>query len=84
MNLYRKYMDTKAEHPDCLVLIKAGDFYEAVADDAKIVADALGLVLTRTIDGIPMSGFMVARADEYLHKLIGAGHKVFIADWAAA
>ncbi len=44
--LYRGYLKIKEHNPDTLVLYQVGDFFEAFNDDAKTVADALGLMLT--------------------------------------
>lgn len=43
----QQYMDMKNENPDALLLFRLGDFYEAFFDDAKIISDALSLVLTK-------------------------------------
>lgn len=76
-----QYMDMKENHPDEIVLIRLGDFYEALDNDAKILADELNLTLTgRTITAdmrVPLVGFPYHAADAYLAK-IRANHDVVI------
>ena len=57
----QQYVDMKAENPDALLMFRLGDFYEAFFEDAKVISESLGLVLTqRGTDGagenIPMCG----------------------------
>ena len=61
-----------------------GDFYELFFDDAEIAARALGIVLTKRgkhegMD-IPMCGVPVERAEDYLNRLIGQGHRVAVCE----
>lgn len=57
-------------------LTRMGDFYEAFGDDAKVVADILGLVLTKTRDGRPACGIPAWRMDEYVLELKANGIEV--------
>lgn len=70
---FMQYMDMKESHPDEIVLIRLGDFYEALDNDATILADELNLTLTgRTITAdmrVPMVGFPYHAADAYLAKI---------------
>lgn len=76
-----QYMDMKENHPDEIVLIRLGDFYEALDNDATILADELNLTLTgRAITAdlrVPLVGFPYHAADAYIDK-IRANHSVVI------
>lgn len=82
-DLYTIYMDETTRRPGSLVLIRAGMYLEAVADAATIVADLLGITITRAPNFAPIAGIPVYREDEALHKLTAAGHKVEIVTWEA-
>src|SRR5436190_1164508 len=75
-----QYIEIKAANPDCLLFYRMGDFYELFFEDAELAARALGIVLTKRGKhlgrDIPMCGVPVHRADEYLQRLIIAGHRV--------
>ena len=79
-----QYVEIKAAHPDCLLFYRMGDFYELFFADAEIASRALGIVLTRRGrhlgDDIPMCGVPIERADDYLHRLIGLGHRVAVCE----
>ncbi len=79
-----QYLSIKAAHPDALLFYRMGDFYELFFEDAEAAARTLGIVLTRRgrHDGadIPMCGVPVERHEDYLHRLIKAGHRVAICE----
>src|SRR5579883_2772068 len=79
-----QYLEIKAANPDCLLFYRMGDFYEMFFRDAEIASAALGIVLTKRgkHDGadIPMCGVPIERADEYLQRLIAAGHRVAVCE----
>ena len=79
-----QYLELKAAHPDYLLFYRMGDFYELFFDDAKVASETLGIALTRrgkhAGEDIPMCGVPVRAAEEYLHKLIAAGHRVAICE----
>jgi len=79
-----QYIEIKAAHPECLLFYRMGDFYELFFEDAEVAARALGIVLTKRGKhlgrDIPMCGVPVHRADEYLHRLIAAGHRVAVCE----
>ena len=71
----------KKEHPDVLVVIRCGDFYEVYNDDAKTCAAVLGLpVTTRNWKGTvtPMAGFPYHQLDLFLPRLVQAGIRVSV------
>ena len=39
--MMRQYRETKAEHPDCLLFMRMGDFFELFLDDAVEAAQIL-------------------------------------------
>jgi len=79
-----QFLDIKAANPDTLLWYRMGDFYELFFDDAVIASAALGIVLTKRGkhlgQDIPMCGVPIHRADEYLQRLIRAGHRVAVAE----
>ena len=79
-----QYIEIKAANPGCLLFYRMGDFFELFFDDAEIASRALGITLTKRgkhggLD-IPMCGVPVDRADDYLHRLIAAGHRVAVCE----
>jgi DNA mismatch repair protein MutS len=69
----------KGKSKDCLLLFRMGDFYEAFYEDAKILAEALDINLTKRQE-IPMSGIPHHALQNYLDRLLVQGHKVAIAE----
>src|SRR3990167_8145140 len=80
--MLKQYHSIKAEHKDCILFFRLGDFYEMFYDDAKTVSRELDLVLTASGKGsgsnVPMCGFPHHSADTYIARLIKAGHKIAI------
>ena len=79
-----QYIEIKMANPDSLLFYRMGDFYELFFGDAEIASRTLGIVLTRrgkhNGEDIPMCGVPVVRADEYLQRLIAAGHRVAVCE----
>lgn len=79
-----QYIELKAANPDSLLFYRMGDFYELFFDDAEIASRTLGIVLTKRGkhmgEDIPMCGVPVSRSDEYLQRLIAAGHRVAVCE----
>ncbi|MGO9673727.1 MAG: DNA mismatch repair protein MutS [Methylocella sp.] len=79
-----QYREIKAANPGSLLFYRMGDFYELFFEDAEVAAKALGIVLTKRGkhqgDDIPMCGVPVERAQDYLHRLIGLGHRVAVCE----
>ncbi len=79
-----QYLEVKAKHPDFMLFYRMGDFFELFFDDAVQASGALGIALTKrgkhAGEDIPMCGVPVARADEYLQKLIRKGFRVAVAE----
>ena len=83
----RQYLDIKAQHPDCLLFFRLGDFYEMFDDDAKLAARELDLALTTRDRGVedpdervPMCGVPYHSAEAYIARLIAKGYKVAICE----
>src|ERR1700752_3418388 len=82
--MMEQYLEIKAAHPGLLLFYRMGDFYELFFEDAEIASKTLGIVLTKRgkhqgMD-IPMCGVPVERAEDYLHRLINAGHRVAVCE----
>src|SRR6202163_2107579 len=82
--MMEQYLEIKAAHPGLLLFYRMGDFYELFFEDAEIASKTLGIVLTKRgrhqgID-IPMCGVPVERSEDYLHRLIEAGHRVAVCE----
>ncbi len=79
-----QYIEIKSANPDCLLFYRMGDFYELFFTDAEVASRTLGIVLTKRGkhqgDDIPMCGVPVERADDYLQRLIAAGHRVAVCE----
>ncbi|MDE2472253.1 MAG: DNA mismatch repair protein MutS, partial [Bradyrhizobium sp.] len=82
--MMEQYLEIKAAHPGLLLFYRMGDFYELFFEDAEIASRTLGIVLTKRgkhqgLD-IPMCGVPVERSEDYLHRLISAGHRVAVCE----
>jgi len=79
--LLTQFDELKAKHPEAVLLFRCGDFYESYREDAEVLAQVLGITLTkRSSDNIAMAGFPYHALDTYLPKLIRAGKRVAICD----
>ena len=80
----RQFRDAKESHPDSIMLFRMGDFYETFEDDAIVASKILGITLTKRSNGaassVPLAGFPYHSLDQYLHKLLKAGHRVAICE----
>src|SRR6478752_5205883 len=82
--MMEQYLEIKAAHQGLLLFYRMGDFYELFFEDAEIASKTLGIVLTKRgkhqgMD-IPMCGVPVERSEDYLHRLISAGHRVAVCE----
>ena len=82
--LMRQYWKIKDRHPGALLLFRMGDFYETFEHDAKVVADVLGITLTKRSNGkaddVPLAGFPHHALEQHLPKLVAAGHRVAVCE----
>lgn len=77
--LTRQYNAIKQKYPDAVLLFNVRSYYEAFGDDAKQIADVLGISLTQRA-GQYLAGFKVRDLEKNLKKLIKAGVKVAICE----
>jgi DNA mismatch repair protein MutS len=82
--MLEQYFGMKARHPDALLLMRVGDFYEAYGDEAERLARALQIALTSKEAGggkrIAMAGVPYHALSHYLAKLVRARIVVAIAE----
>lgn len=82
--MMQHYLETKKEHPDCILFYRLGDFYEMFFDDAKTVSRELELTLTGKECGLeeraPMCGVPFHSANVYIAKLVEKGYKVAVCE----
>ena len=76
----RQYTRFKAEHPDCVLFFRMGDFYEMFNEDAKLAHEVLGIALTKRTHGIPMAGVPYHAVETYLRRMIEQGYRVAVCD----
>lgn len=86
----RVWHDLKEKHPDAVLLMRKGDFYEAFGEDAKKVAKSTGLKEQHVVKegfeskegekGVSYVNFKNTSLDKYLPKLVRDGHRVAIVD----
>ena len=71
--LYTRYQQYREAHPDFLIAMRVGDFYEVFGDAAVTTAQALGLTLASRDLGlaerVPMIGFPYHKADYYIEQI---------------
>ena len=82
--LMQQYHAVKKEHPGALLLFRLGDFYELFYDDAVVASRLLQITLTARNkekgQAVPMCGVPYHAAENYIARLIRAGHKVAICE----
>ncbi|HEU0117961.1 MAG TPA: DNA mismatch repair protein MutS [Alphaproteobacteria bacterium] len=82
--LMAQYLALKAQHKDCLLFFRLGDFYELFFEDATRASKALDIALTRRgqMNGqdVPMCGVPAHSYETYIAKLIKHGFRVAICE----
>ena len=84
--MMKQYKELHAQHPDCLLFFRLGDFYEMFDEDARIASRELDLTLTTRDRGkaeeerTPMCGVPYHAAEGYIARLVGKGYKVAICE----
>ena len=82
--LMKQYNDIKFKYPNTVLLFRVGDFYETFGQDAVLTSKVLGIVLTKRGAGstseTELAGFPHHSIENYLPKLVKAGHRVAICD----
>lgn len=73
--LWTRYQGYRDEHPDTVIVMRVGDFYEIFGESAETVSKPLELTVVSRDFGlserVPMIGFPYHRADTYIEKLRG-------------
>ena len=77
--MMQQYMEIKDKHRDALLFFRLGDFYELFFDDARIASEKLNLHLTMR-GKYPMCGVPHHTAQDYILRLVEAGHKVALCE----
>lgn len=82
--MMQQYSQAKAAHPDALIAMRVGDFYEFYGEDAEQAAAILQITLTGREDSlngrIPMAGVPYHSVEKYLAKIVASGRKVALCD----
>ena len=72
--IYRQYLDAQKINPQAIVVMRLGDFYEVMGENAVKVADELDLTLTGRNVGlterVPMCGFPYYTSEKYIDKIL--------------
>ncbi len=79
----KQYRDAKREHPDCIIMLRMGDFYELFYEDAITASKELEITLTSRGKGektAPLAGVPYHALEPYLGKFIKKGYKVAIVE----
>src|SRR3989344_375250 len=79
----KQYLEVKKAHPDCLVMLRMGDFYEMFYQDAITAAKELEITLTARGKGetrAPLAGVPFHALETYLGRLVKRGYKVAIVE----
>jgi DNA mismatch repair protein MutS len=82
--LMEQYLKIKTDYQNTILLYRMGDFYETFFEDAKTISKELGIALTKRAHGksadVPLAGFPYHALDNYLYRLVQAGHRVAICE----
>jgi DNA mismatch repair protein MutS len=80
--LMQQYNRLKEKYPDCLLLFRINDFYQAFGPDAEKISQVCGIVLVHPKDSEKpvCCGFNFHFLDCFLPKLVNSGYKVAICD----
>lgn len=79
----KQYQEVKKLHPDCLVMLRMGDFYEMFYQDAVTASRELEITLTARGKGdkrAPLAGIPYHALEPYLARLVKKGHKIAIVE----
>lgn len=82
--LMQQYHAIKRQHPNALLMFRLGDFYELFYEDAVAASRELQITLTSRNkekgQAVPMCGVPYHAAENYIARLIRAGHRVAICE----
>ena len=81
--IYRQYLDAQKINPQAIVVMRLGDFYEVMGENAVKIADELDLTRTGRNVGlperVPMCGFPYYASEKYIEKILEK-HGVILAE----
>lgn len=81
-DILKEYIRYKRKYPDSVLLIQIGSFYEALFEDAKLLSDSTGVLLSsrkfKDIGEIVQSGIPVNSLNAYIKKILNADLKVCV------
>ena len=82
--LMQQYREIKSRHQDAILFFRMGEFYEMFYEDAEVASRILGITLTSRNNGgaaeVPLAGFPVKAASEYVRRLVSQGMRVAICE----
>ena len=82
--MMQQYLRLKAQHPECLLLFRMGDFYELFYDDARKANRLIDITLTvrgqSNGEPVVMAGVPVHAVENYLARLLKLGESVAVAE----
>ena len=82
--MMRQYEAVKRRHPGAILFFRMGDFFEMFGRDAEVAAGILEIALTtrdrKGPNPVPMCGIPYHALENYVGKLIRAGHRIVICD----
>jgi DNA mismatch repair protein MutS len=81
--LIQQYQKIKAKYSDAILLFRVDDYFESYNEDAKAVAETLGITLTANTknDSSKVSASLPFHyLDQALQKLVRRGYKVAICE----
>ncbi|MBT3835812.1 DNA mismatch repair protein MutS [Candidatus Woesearchaeota archaeon] len=79
----KQYKEAKELNPDCIIMLRMGDFYELFYEDAITAAKELDITLTKrgkNEKAAPLAGVPYHALEPYLGKLVKKGYKVAIVE----
>ncbi len=86
-SILERYRQFQKGHPEHIILMQVGDFFEIYGDAVESAAKILDISTTRAPgklignnEPVPMTGFPVRSFETYLGKLIKAGKSVVVAE----
>lgn len=82
--LMQQYREIKSRHQDAILFFRMGEFYEMFFEDAEVASRLLGITLTSRNNGgaaeVPLAGFPVKAANDYVRRLVSQGLRVAICE----
>ncbi|KAF9572789.1 DNA mismatch repair ATPase msh1 [Mortierella alpina] len=75
--LRKQILELEATYPDCVLLVRVGEFYELYDHNAVEYGHLLGLKMGSKVFGgqtIPFTGFPIRQLDRHLETLVGRHH----------